>query len=588
MRKASWRIGLTVLVMTALCGAGASLAYASGSSSGRGLATVTGSIQDNQGRPLAGAVISLLREGAEEVIRQTRSDAGGRFTVRVSPGRYSLRAVAEGFVAASFPAATLSSASELVYRFNLEPVGSGRTLPERRADRNDPRWRVRATHNRRSIFNLEDGDDPTLTAAAEEEEVVELDADLRPILPRHSFSYQPHGVVETYFAASENPFATSYLGTNVAVLMPVDENVNLILAGQTGIGAGAPQRAELTARVRAGARHRLSATVAGASLPLFTAASGGKAGGRLGQFSLRAIDEWVVRDGIVVVVGLDYSRFIGTNGASAFSPRLGLQFDANARTRIRAAYAPGGDGARVQSVANFEGGPVVFRDMGAQPVAYVDGRAVMERSRRMELGVERVLDGQSRVEATAFFDTTTGRGVGLMRLPINSLSSADNAALLSIANQEGAARGLRVVYTRRISSALTASAGYSFGQGQELSPEGLTEPHRIFRRGYFQTAAAQLEASLGEGTHITTVFRFSPGATVLAIDPFAGRLAVYDPSLSILITQELPTFGLPFRAEAVLDARNLFDTQSSVDDGETMTALGMMRRMVRGGISVRF
>jgi len=82
--------------------------------------------------------------------------------------------------------------------------------------------------------------------------------------------------------------------------------------------------------------------------------------------------------------------------------------------------------------------------------------------------------------------------------------------------------------------------------------------------------------------------RFSPNATVFAIDPFAGRLAVYDPSLSIQVTQELPSFGLPLRAEAVLDARNLLDLQANTENGEAFTQLNAGRRSVRGGISLRF
>jgi hypothetical protein len=87
---------------------------------------------------------------------------------------------------------------------------------------------------------------------------------------------------------------------------------------------------------------------------------------------------------------------------------------------------------------------------------------------------------------------------------------------------------------------------------------------------------------------VQTVFRFSPQATVFAIDPFAGRLAVYDPSLSIQVTQDLPTFGLPVRAQAVIDARNLLDLQSRANNGETLLEVGTTGRSVRGGISVRF
>jgi len=42
----------------------------------------------------------------------------------------------------------------------------------------------------------------------------------------------------------------------------------------------------------------------------------------------------------------------------------------------------------------------------------------MNRSSRLEFGVERVLDNRSGIELNAFFDATAGRGVG-----INSFSS---------------------------------------------------------------------------------------------------------------------------------------------------------------------
>jgi hypothetical protein len=110
----------------------------------------------------------------------------------------------------------------------------------------------------------------------------------------------------------------------------------------------------------------------------------------------------------------------------------------------------------------------------------------------------------------------------------------------------------------------------------------------LFSNGFFQTAAVQLAGDWSTGTHIQTVFRFSPQATVFAIDPFAGRLAVYDPSLSIQVTQDLPTFGLPVRAQAVIDARNLLDLQPRAANGDNVIEVGTNARSVRGGISVRF
>jgi hypothetical protein len=300
------------------------------------------------------------------------------------------------------------------------------------------------------------------------------------------------------------------------------------------------------------------------------------------------VDEWLVRDGVVVVMGLDYSRFTNAGSDSAISPRFGIQFDANARTRVRASYAPAGDESAIQSTASFEQADVYFKQPSSQPVAFVGGRAVMGQSRRLEFGVQRVLDNRSNLDAAAFLDMTGGRGVGLMSMPLSAFSGDASLPILNVANQNGSARGMRLVYSRRLNHVWSASAGYSFGRGQKLSANGLTDPTDFFSNGFFQTAAVQLAGDWSKGTHVQTVFRFSPQATVFAIDPFAGRLAVYDPSLSVQITQDLPTFGLPVRAQAVIDARNLFDFQTRTMNGESLLEVGTTGRSVRGGILVRF
>jgi hypothetical protein len=588
MRKAL-HAGSILLALLALCVASAPGALASGGAS-RSLGTVTGSVRDHKGNPVAGAVISLLRDGAQEAVKQTRSAADGSFSARVSPGRYSVQAIAEGFNVALFGAVEIHPADELIYRFNLEPIGSNRTAPARRNDRNDAKWRLRAAQGRRSVFQIQEGEDEAIEAALSEEDRCLADpsvADTPDLaLLKAKKLARLHGVIETYAATSANAFAPSYTGINFAIAKALNNRVDFIFAGQTGLGPGAPQRLEATARLRVGDRHRIGLSLGGVRLNTPVSFQGTRRS--LGQYSVRAVDEWIVRDSVVIVVGLDYSQFFGNGSDHALSPRLGLQFNANARTRIKAAYAPGGGETEAQSMAAFEGQQIVFRQPATQPIALVDGRAVMERSRRFEFGVERVLDNKSSIEANAFFDTTSNRGVGLMAAPLSAFAGENGAALINVANQQGAARGLRILYSRRISQVFGASAGYSFGRGQRLSPQAISNPAETFDNGFFQTAALQLNADFQTGTHIRTVFRFSPGATVFAIDPFAGRLAVYDPSLSILVTQDLPTFGLPVRAEAVIDARNLLDTQASTDDEDTLLTIVSGRRSLRGGISVRF
>jgi hypothetical protein len=153
---------------------------------------------------------------------------------------------------------------------------------------------------------------------------------------------------------------------------------------------------------------------------------------------------------------------------------------------VKAAFASGGEEDGIQSVATFEDEQVVFRGNAVRPVAFIDGQAVLERSHRLEFGIERVLDNHSNVEATAFFDTTSGRGVGLMSLPATSFSGTMSGdEFMHIADQQGSSRGMRVVYTRRLNRVWTASAGYAFGRGQRWQRLVSRLRRNCFENGFF-------------------------------------------------------------------------------------------------------
>ncbi|MCC6328706.1 MAG: hypothetical protein IT174_09325 [Acidobacteria bacterium] len=210
----------------------------------------------------------------------------------------------------------------------------------------------------------------------------------------------------------------------------------------------------------------------------------------------------------------------------------------------------------------------------------------MNKSSRFEVGVERVLDNKSSIEANVFFDATMSRGVGLANIPLGTLETAAFQEVTG--NQQGGAQGLRLVYSRRFNGQFSAAAGYSLGVGQKLSEAGISNPADLFENGVFQSFFGQFEADLRTGTSVKTIFRLSPQATVFAIDPFQGRLAIYDPSLSVLVTQNLPTLGLPFHAEAIVDARNLLGFSTGITGDEGSIKLNGQQRALRGGILVRF
>ncbi|HLM00382.1 MAG TPA: carboxypeptidase regulatory-like domain-containing protein [Pyrinomonadaceae bacterium] len=551
-----------------------------------GLGVIKGIVRDEAGNPIADAMVAVFHVGTSKLLKQVRSAADGSFLTKIVPGTYTVLAVAQGFNPVTLSEVQVNRSAELTYGFKLERSGSGNTLPEKRVDRNSSKWVIRAAQNRRSIYQNQEGENRIDENAVAENDTVEQsvgvarqdDAEEDETETRR----KGQTVVETFVA--DSPAGGAHTGFNFATLQPLGENTEIIIVGQTGTTKTAPQRFETTVKFRPNESHQLRLTTSAARLGRIEDGED-QPPQQLGQFSFQALDEWKVREGVVLVFGIDYSRFLGASDDFSISPRFGLQFDVDARTRLRTAFTTQTEERTWSHAIELEDSSVVFRDQFSSPVvAFEDDKPTMNKSRRLEFGVERILDNKSSIEGTVFFDSVSGRGVGLVNLPFNLLSSENTF----VASQQGKTQGVRFVYSRRLNGILSASAGYAFGKGQKLSAQAVTNPADIFENDFFQTFVGQLNASLSTGTKVKTIFRLSPDATVFAIDPFQGRLAIYDPSLSVMVTQSLPSLGLPIRAEAMIDARNLFDNQTGVSGEEGSLRLGSQRRTLRGGISVRF
>ena len=536
---------------------------------------IRGIVRDDAGGPIAEATVAIFRAGTSTLLKQVTSDTAGRFVAKIIPGTYTVLAVAQGFNPVTIFGVEVGRSADLNYGFKLERAGEGNTLPEKRTDRNSSKWRIRAAQTQRSIYQNQQGN-PAAVAKVEAEQEAEAEAEAEP---------DPHGrkdtaVLETHFTATKGH--GSYAGVNFATLVPISNKVDIIVAGQTGRGKNAPQRLETAFRVRTDRSHDLRFNSSVGILGTVTDTQQ-----RLGQVSFQAIDEWKIRDGVIVVLGVDYSKFFDGGSDSSLTPRLGLQFDADSKTRFSTALTTETETRSWANPVDLEGESYAFAEpMVVEDLVVLNDKPRMNKTRRIEFGVERILDNKSTIEANAFADTTFGRGVGLNQMAFDTLG--ENAFSEFVGDQQGRAEGIRIVYTRRITSRFTTAAGYSFGRGQELAPSALTEPSNVFQDANFQTFFGRVSADLSNGTNVQTILRLSPQATVFAIDPFKGRLAIYDPGLSILVTQSLPTLGLPIHAQAIIDARNIFDFQPTVTGEEGSISLNAQRRMLRGGIQVRF
>lgn len=545
---------------------------------------IKGIVRDESGNPIADATVAIFRVGTSKLLKQVTSAADGSFLAKILPGTYTVLAVAQGFNPVTLSEVEVNRSTELVYGFKLERSGSGNTLPEKRLDRSSSKWRIRAAQSRRSIYQnresnvlvAEENKTGSQTAAENsvEQSIGIIESEEKVSRPGQTF-------VETYFA---NAAAGDYTGINFARLQSLGENAEIVFAGQIGTAQFAPQRFEADLKFRPDDNHQLRLNTSVAKLGRIKS---DKIEKELGQVSFQALDEWKVRSGVILVFGFDYSKFLGAGDDSSITPRFGLQYDINSKTRFRSAFAAQPQENGWQQAIEMEDSQILFREpISVEDLTLAGGKPQMNRSNRLEFGVERILDNNSNLEANIFFDTTTERGVGLTGF---SFDSTGNEGFNDFnVSQQGGARGIRIVYTRRLNGMFSTSAGYAFGTGQKLSSNAISDSSKVFETTVFQTFVGQFNADLKTGTQVKTIFRLSPQATVFAIDPFAGRMAIYDPSLSVMVTQTLPNWGLPIRAQAVVDARNLFDFQPNVNNEEGSLRLNSQQRILRGGIRLRF
>jgi len=533
---------------------------------GGGLAIIRGVVRDDGGSPIADATVAIFRAGTSTLLKQVQSATDGSYLARIAPGTYTVLAVAQGFNPVTYSEVEVLQSAQLTYGFKLERAGSGNTLPEKRLDRNNPKWVRRSATLSRSIYQNVEGEEPATADVAQADE-------------KYSSDRKGQTVAETYFAGNDEG---NFVGLNFATFLPVNEDVELILAAQTGAGSNAPQRFEVQSKFRPAANHQIRVNTSFGKLGAINSTNE-----TLGQLSVQATDEWNVREGIIFVFGFDYAKFVGAGSDSSISPRIGFQYDFDSKTRLRTSFTTQTEQRNWSRTIELEDAQVIFRE----PVAVEDfvvegGKPLMNKSRRFEIGIERVLDNNSSIDANLFFDATFARGVGFAAMPF----SGSGAFTLDefVGNQHGDAQGFSLVYNRRLSSRISTSAGYSLGRGQRLSGNAVSNPAELFENSFFQSFFGQVDADFKTGTNVKTIFRLSPEATVFAIDPFQGRLAIYDPSMSVLVTQDLPTLGLPIHAQAVVDARNIFDFHPGINGEDGSLRINGQGRTLRGGILVRF
>jgi Carboxypeptidase regulatory-like domain len=554
------------------------------------LALVTGTVKDERGAPLLGAVVALFQpqpRGRE--ILSVKTDAHGKFSANIAPGIYRLRAAADGFVARILPRINIDRPVRVTYDFQLKRTN---TLVQKRGDSDDYRWIARSAP--RQVLNLQEIEEPE---GAPEGAIDVTDGDdIQSSQNQAPAAF--HGmtqIIAVGTAERAGDPGANFFGANFAFSGTLPGNLEMALIGQKGMGQYAPSRLSAIASMRPSDRHQVTASIGYGQIT--HELSNAIYSNSLEQFSVSAIGSWQAFRPLILIYGFDYSSFLGsaTRQSDSVLPRFAVQYAPSARLHLNAGITPGVSQYR-SSAESFDTENIQASFEDAPPEVAFNEAPIADRTQRFEAGIERLFgDGDSALEASAFYDLISGHGVGVLALPLEA-SPETQATLEQVAHRvtamNGAARGIRVIFRRNLDDHLTASVGYSFGRGMRFNNlmAGPVTPADIFKGGFFQVATAKLDIDLKQetGTSISTVIRLSPSAVVFAIDPFAGRMSVYDPNINVYVTQELPSFGLPVRWQALVDLRNILDRATGVEDGNINMIVARTRRTLRGGLAFRW
>ncbi|HKV42253.1 MAG TPA: carboxypeptidase-like regulatory domain-containing protein [Blastocatellia bacterium] len=551
-----------VAALVSLMAAGASDVQAAALGSIRGL------VKDGSGDPLAGAAIVVVTgaEGgrSEKIVKRASTDNDGKFAAtNLVPGRYRVKAVADGFSPVVLPADVMPNKATVFDSILLRRVG---TLDQETSLDLDPKYASRTAAG--TIFHYEQG-----SVAAGEQVTQQL---AEPVSVTHGFVHMfsevSPGVSGVPGSLEEADFALS---------QELGKAASLAIRGQAGLGQFAPQRLEAFTTTVAGERHRVAMAI---GYGRFTILREGDPS-RLGQLSVSATDTWQVSGPVLILYGLQFDKFTEGGYGSSLLPRLGVAVDTTSRTRLFAGLVPG-PSVDAESAASTESGEVVFP---GQRLVSLDSanQPVPDRSFRVQVGGDQALSDNSSIEVMAFFDTISGHPVGLMAVPADGTEEGAN---VRADQQSGQSRGFRVVYHRRMGKIVDGAVGYAFGEGQSLNDNAITNPASLFCNRLFQVVSAKIDADfVRSGTRVSAVMRFAPGRAVFAIDPFQGQFTTYDPNVSILLTQELPGLGfLPGQWTAIVDLRNLLNQQISIAEDRQELVASRFHRLIRIGVALRF
>jgi hypothetical protein len=286
----------------------------------------------------------------------------------------------------------------------------------------------------------------------------------------------------------------------------------------------------------------------------------------LKELQLKYLDKYQVTNTVSFEHGAEIGHAEGLNSNNYFRPRMGIAWVPNDRTVFTAA-------ANTQAPSQSDDA-IRGRDYFEQ-VSLPPSR---EHYLHTELGMARFIADDTKVSVAVFQDRANHRAL--------VVSAPDGRrGLLVFGSKDMPSQGVRFNASRAFQG-FEVGMGYTMATAPGLAAANLSEVRQHISPRQFHVVTARMKTDFNlTNTELTAVYRWISKYAAGPIDPYQQVVEYNDPTLSISVAQNLPTFGtIPAKVQAIVDARNILEQSF----GSQKAQLAHSPRYLKGGINIRF
>ena len=565
-----------------------------------------GSVSDELGQPLVGAVVSVFGKNLADGALIAVTDDTGQFQLDgVPPGLYRLRAYLSGFLPSSYAkviieegveqvSAVLMSLAALDGAEEASDEASNNSGPDRKRTLDEMNWLV--AHGDRNVLKSDDWELPVASLERTETENATLSAHE----PKFAFSGE-FGVRAAAYDQGLDEFPGGGAGLDARLAyarlhIPTEDDGHWLVSAQvleSALSSWAG-RADYVKGNLAG--HTLAAGVTYGNFlygdvedfrppeAAFTHRPAGRDGQRSTEWfgSIYASDSFALGSASINAgIAYEYFGFLSKSGYAAPRVEVAQPLGETGRTVIKGAVdyrvlAPGGEDIGLLSRVAY--GDVYGPSRSA-------GSLRAESTARFQLGLERQLTSRTRIGVRMFQENAHDQ---LVKVYTKDTLARAGAGHFTVGNKgDFRTRGVGLMLSQSF-GAMEGSIGYTFGMGRALSHRlsGLRSPTDEEIHDVTTAVATSIDRTR---TRLTARYRFVSHPTFAASrDGFATGVT-QDSRFNVQVFQMLPFVGWNGTSwELMVAVRNLF--YGDVDNTSLLDEIAVIDapRRVLGGVTVRF